>query len=179
MFYWPIFGLHLCLSLNCVVLVVQSRHQVRRTCFISCLSDFKLPPSYMFSMCVCVGQFAAVAMPTNKEESDGEMEQDESSASDSASSHGSDTDTSDLDLDQSRSSASALICGPDVMMRIAADRMIDLGMSAGSIQLTLERNMQCATGRCGHCQLGPVLVCRDGPVVTYPEIADSLRVQER
>jgi NAD(P)H-flavin reductase len=52
-------------------------------------------------------------------------------------------------------------------------------MAPGAIQLTLERNMQCATGRCGHCQLGPVLVCRDGPVVTYPEIADALGVRER
>jgi NAD(P)H-flavin reductase len=83
----------------------------------------------------------------------------------------------DLDLDWPN--ASALICGPDVMMRIAADRLIGLGVAPGSIQLTLERNMQCATGRCGHCQLGPVLVCRDGPVMTYPEIADALRVRER
>jgi anaerobic sulfite reductase subunit B len=59
------------------------------------------------------------------------------------------------------------------------DRLIDLGVAPGAIQLTLERNMQCATGRCGHCQLGPVIVCRDGPVLTYPEIADALRVRER
>jgi NAD(P)H-flavin reductase len=83
------------------------------------------------------------------------------------------------DLDVDWSNASALVCGPDVMMRIVADRMIDLGVAPGSIQLTLERNMQCATGRCGHCQLGPVLVCRDGPVLTYPEIADALGVRER
>ena len=83
----------------------------------------------------------------------------------------------DLDLDWPN--ASALVCGPDVMMRIAADRLIDLGVAPSAIQLTLERNMQCATGRCGHCQLGPVLVCRDGPVMTYPEIADALRVRER
>jgi NAD(P)H-flavin reductase len=82
-----------------------------------------------------------------------------------------------LDLDWPNTSA--LVCGPDIMMLIAADRLIDLGVAPVSIQLTLERNMQCATGRCGHCQLGPVLVCRDGPVVTYPEIADALRVRER
>lgn len=83
----------------------------------------------------------------------------------------------DLDIDWSR--AAALLCGPDVMMRLAADRMIELGVAPTAIQLTLERNMQCATGRCGHCQLGPLLVCRDGPVVTYPEVADALRVPER
>ncbi len=83
------------------------------------------------------------------------------------------------DLDVDWAITGALVCGPDVMMRLTADRFIDLGVAPGSIQLTLERNMQCATGRCGHCQLGPVLVCRDGPVMTYPEIADALRVRER
>jgi NAD(P)H-flavin reductase len=82
-------------------------------------------------------------------------------------------------LDVDWANAAALVCGPDIMMRLTADRLIDLGVAPGAIQLTLERNMQCATGRCGHCQLGPVLVCRDGPVVTYPEIADALRVRER
>jgi NAD(P)H-flavin reductase len=82
-------------------------------------------------------------------------------------------------LDVDWSNVGALVCGPDIMMQLTADRLIDLGVAPGSIQLTLERNMQCATGRCGHCQLGPVLVCRDGPVVTYPEIADALRVRER
>ncbi len=82
-------------------------------------------------------------------------------------------------VDVDWSNASALVCGPDIMMRRTADRLVDLGVAPGAVQLTLERNMQCATGRCGHCQLGPVLVCRDGPVVTYPEVADALRVRER
>lgn len=83
----------------------------------------------------------------------------------------------DLDIDWVN--AAALLCGPDIMMQLTGDRLIDLGVAPDAIQLTLERNMQCATGRCGHCQLGPVLVCRDGPVLTYPEIADALRVPER
>lgn len=83
------------------------------------------------------------------------------------------------DLDVDWPNAAALLCGPDIMMQLTGDRLLDLGVEPGAIQLTLERNMQCATGRCGHCQLGPVLVCRDGPVVTYPEIADALRVKER
>ncbi len=82
-----------------------------------------------------------------------------------------------LDIDWPN--AAALVCGPDIMMRLTADRLIDLGVAPGATQLTLERNMQCATGRCGHCQLGPVLVCRDGPVVTYPKIADAMRVKDR
>jgi NAD(P)H-flavin reductase len=83
------------------------------------------------------------------------------------------------DLDVDWPSAAALLCGPDVMMQIVADRLLELGVAPGAIQLTLERNMQCATGRCGHCQLGPVIVCRDGPVLTYPEITDALHVTER
>ena len=83
------------------------------------------------------------------------------------------------DLDVDWANAAALLCGPDIMMQLAADQLIELGVTPDAIQLTLERNMQCATGRCGHCQLGPVLVCRDGPALTYPEIADAMRVRER
>ena len=64
-------------------------------------------------------------------------------------------------------------------MRITGDLLVELGMPADRIQLTLERNMQCGIGRCGHCQLGPILVCRDGPVVRYGEVADALHVRER
>lgn len=52
-------------------------------------------------------------------------------------------------------------------------------MPADHIQLTLERNMQCGVGRCGHCQLGPILVCRDGPVVRYADVATAMHVRER
>ena len=83
------------------------------------------------------------------------------------------------DLDVDWRSAGALLCGPDVMMRITGDLLVELGMPADRIQLTLERNMQCGIGRCGHCQLGPILVCRDGPVVRYGEVADALHVRER
>jgi NAD(P)H-flavin reductase len=83
---------------------------------------------------------------------------------------------SELDLDAGNTSA--LICGPDVMMRLTADTLVDRGVAAEHIQLTLERNMQCGVGLCGHCQLGPVIVCRDGPVVRYPAVRAALRVQE-
>ena len=73
---------------------------------------------------------------------------------------------------------SALVCGPDVMMRIAADDLVARGVPADRIQLTLERNMQCGNGLCGHCQLGGVLVCRDGPVLPYAGVAEWLAVEE-
>ena len=72
----------------------------------------------------------------------------------------------------------ALTCGPDIMMRLTADALVANGMSPERIQLTMERNMQCGVGRCGHCQLGGLIVCRDGPVVRYPQVASSMRIPE-
>ncbi len=73
---------------------------------------------------------------------------------------------------------SALICGPDVMMRLTSERLIALGVDPERIQLTVERNMQCGNALCGHCQMGPVLVCRDGPVLAYPRVAAALATAE-
>ncbi len=72
----------------------------------------------------------------------------------------------------------ALVCGPEVMMRFAALALHDAGVPDGAIHLSLERNMKCALGHCGRCQFGPLLVCRDGPVVSYDRIAALLAVKE-
>jgi NAD(P)H-flavin reductase len=48
---------------------------------------------------------------------------------------------------------------------------VSRGVAADNIQVSLERNMRCGAALCGHCQLGPLLLCRDGPVVTYAEAA--------
>jgi NAD(P)H-flavin reductase len=61
----------------------------------------------------------------------------------------------------------AFVCGPEVMMRFAAAGLIDLGVDDASIRVSLERNMKCAIAHCGHCQLGPTFVCREGPVYSY------------
>ena len=71
----------------------------------------------------------------------------------------------------------AFVCGPDVMMRVVAAALTELGVAPDRIWLTLERNMQCGNALCGHCQLGPFIVCRDGPVVGYDEIARFLSVE--
>ena len=68
----------------------------------------------------------------------------------------------------------AILCGPEIMMRFVARQLADLGVDPHQIRVSLERNMQCGVGLCGHCQLGPLLVCRDGPVVTYGGVADEL-----
>ena len=61
----------------------------------------------------------------------------------------------------------AYVCGPEVMMRLSARALGERGIPDRSIAVSMERNMRCGVGLCGHCQLGPALVCRDGPVVDY------------
>jgi NAD(P)H-flavin reductase len=72
----------------------------------------------------------------------------------------------------------AMICGPELMMRFSAKALLEKGVAASDIRVSLERNMQCGIGWCGHCQLGPLLLCRDGPVVGYDVAEPLLRVKE-
>lgn len=72
----------------------------------------------------------------------------------------------------------AMVCGPEVMMRFAVTALGDRGVAGERVYLSLERNMKCAVGLCGHCQLGTVLVCRDGAVFPYPAVEPLLRVRE-
>lgn len=74
--------------------------------------------------------------------------------------------------------AAALVCGPEIMMRFAAAGLADAGFDDANVWLSMERNMQCGAGVCGHCQLGPFFVCRDGPVFPMSELAPLLRVRE-
>ena len=76
--------------------------------------------------------------------------------------------------------ALALVCGPEVMMRFAIRALVDRGMGLEQVRVSLERNMQCGVGWCGHCQLGPLLLCRDGPVLACtPDILRLLAQPER
>lgn len=68
----------------------------------------------------------------------------------------------------------ALLCGPEIMMRFGGRALVESGVDAERVRVSLERNMQCGVGLCGHCQLGPILVCRDGPIVRYGGVADRL-----
>lgn len=66
-----------------------------------------------------------------------------------------------------------LLCGPEIMMHRCAQSARKLGIPASSIWLSMERNMQCGVGYCGHCQWGPLFLCKDGPVVPY-DLAETL-----
>ncbi len=72
----------------------------------------------------------------------------------------------------------ALVCGPEIMMTAVARRLVDAGVDASAIHVSLERNMQCGVGHCGHCQLGPLFTCVDGPVVDWAVAAPLLTVRE-
>jgi len=72
----------------------------------------------------------------------------------------------------------AFVCGPEIMMRLSAQALADAGVPARDIRVSLERNMRCGAALCGHCQLGPLLLCRDGPVVSYAEAVPLLAIRE-
>jgi NAD(P)H-flavin reductase len=72
----------------------------------------------------------------------------------------------------------AMVCGPEVMMRFTIRELQARGVPEESIFLSLERNMKCAVGLCGHCQLGPEFLCKDGPVFRSDRIKPWLHVKE-
>lgn len=81
----------------------------------------------------------------------------------------------DVTLDEP---AVALVCGPEVMMRVTVGALLQRGVPAERIYVSLERSMSCGIGHCGHCQLGTLLICRDGPVFTWDEVGGLLTVRE-
>jgi len=70
--------------------------------------------------------------------------------------------------------ATAMVCGPEVMLRFTVRELENRGMDHRHIYISMERNMKCAIGFCGHCQFGPTFVCKDGPVFGYDRIAPIL-----
>jgi NAD(P)H-flavin reductase len=74
--------------------------------------------------------------------------------------------------------AVALVCGPEIMMRFTIDALRDRGLPADRIYVSMERNMKCAVGLCGHCQFGPAFVCRDGPIFRFDRIAPIFNIRE-
>ena len=66
----------------------------------------------------------------------------------------------------------SVVCGPPVMMKFTTLKLLDVGYKPKDIYLSMEKNMSCGIGKCGHCQLGKFLVCRDGPVFTYDRLKD-------
>jgi NAD(P)H-flavin reductase len=66
----------------------------------------------------------------------------------------------------------AVVCGPPIMMKFATLKLLEFGFGPQQIYLSMEKNMSCGFGKCGHCMLGQYYVCKDGPVFTYDQIKD-------
>ena len=73
---------------------------------------------------------------------------------------------------------SALICGPEIMMRFSAHALLDRGVKAENIHVSMERNMKCAVRLCGRCQYGPFFICHDGPVFAFDRVERLFRIRE-
>ncbi|MFY9268368.1 MAG: FAD/NAD(P)-binding protein [Candidatus Manganitrophaceae bacterium] len=80
----------------------------------------------------------------------------------------------EVDLEKSL----VMMCGPEIMMRYATRDLIGQGLSPERIYVSLERNMKCAVAFCGHCQLGPVFLCREGPVFRYDQVQKWIEKRE-
>jgi NAD(P)H-flavin reductase len=74
--------------------------------------------------------------------------------------------------------AAAMLVGPEVMIRFTANALRDRGLPAESIWVSLERSMKCGVGFCGHCQLGPLFVCKDGPVARLDQVERWMAVRQ-
>jgi NAD(P)H-flavin reductase len=72
----------------------------------------------------------------------------------------------------------ALVCGPEMMMQYTIAEIRRRGVPEDQIYLSMERNMKCAVGFCGHCQYGPKFICKDGPVFPLPRVASLLEKKE-
>lgn len=70
------------------------------------------------------------------------------------------------------SHAVAVVCGPPIMMKFGTKKLLEIGFKPKDIYLSMEANMSCGLGKCGHCQLGHHFICKDGPVFTYDQIKD-------
>lgn len=66
----------------------------------------------------------------------------------------------------------AVVCGPPIMMKFVTKKLLEAGFPGGAIYLSMEMNMSCGLGQCGHCRLGPYFTCKDGPVLTWEQIKD-------
>lgn len=72
----------------------------------------------------------------------------------------------------------AMVCGPEVMMRYTVQELEGRGVRPKDVYLSMERNMKCAIGLCGHCQWGPKFICKDGPVFRYDSVRDLFNAWE-
>ena len=66
--------------------------------------------------------------------------------------------------------AACVVCGPPIMMKFVTLKLLDIGFNPADIYLSMEKNMSCGLGKCGHCRIGKFYICKDGPVFTYEQL---------
>lgn len=76
------------------------------------------------------------------------------------------------DLPVNLTKAVSVVCGPPIMMKFVTLKLLDLGFRPQDIYLSMEKNMSCGLGKCGHCRIGKYYACKDGPVFTYEQLKD-------
>jgi NAD(P)H-flavin reductase len=70
------------------------------------------------------------------------------------------------------------LCGPEIMMKFAIQELLRFEVPENEIYLSMERNMKCAVGFCGHCQYGPHFMCKDGPIFSFEQVKSWLTIKE-
>jgi len=76
------------------------------------------------------------------------------------------------DLPVNLRNAAVIVCGPPIMMKFVTLKLLDLGFKPKDLYLSMEKNMSCGLGKCGHCRIGSFYACKDGPVFTYEQLKD-------
>ena len=71
-----------------------------------------------------------------------------------------------------------LLCGPEIMMKNSLVELMRFKVPETEIYLSMERNMKCATGFCGHCQFGPYFLCKDGPIFSFDQLKTWIAIKE-
>ncbi len=85
--------------------------------------------------------------------------------------------TTTLDnLDTDFKKGVAIVCGPPIMMKFTTFKLMDIGFRHDQIYLSMEKNMSCGIGKCGHCRIGNFYACKDGPVFRYDKIGQLREV---
>lgn len=72
----------------------------------------------------------------------------------------------------------AVVCGPPVAMKFGTQKLLEMGFKEHNIYLSMEKNMSCGIGKCGHCRIGTYYACKDGPVFTYDKIKNAPNIWE-
>jgi NAD(P)H-flavin reductase len=71
-----------------------------------------------------------------------------------------------------------MTCGPEIMMRFVIHEALARRVARDNIYISMERNMKCGIGLCGHCQFGPTFMCKEGPILSYPQVEPFFGAEE-